>query len=166
MEIKSKTCYLAISFAIFFSLPISGQELKGQIYSFTFIKNYYENGIREFRKIQIDSSGRVFKDGSNTKMKIKIKRFSSDINKFIFLEKINKEDGSNKIIFSEPPKPKETEQYVMLSVIFLDDYYKEQELANKTSYTWGGLLDVRLRQYTVYRYLKKSEIRLINRLLK
>ena len=161
---KFKCLLVAFWLTVFF-LNGYTQETSCGLYSLTIAKivNHENNRIDTY--IKIDSSGCIFRSGSKVKEKVNIQKFSNRIAKFVNEEKIDRIPGNNDIILSEYNTPALNEQNVVVSIIFLADYYKEKNLINKTYYTWGSFLDKNDKDYSLFKYLAESEIELLKALL-
>jgi hypothetical protein len=98
--------------------------------------------------------------------KINIKSLTKSLNEYIAKENLEKILGND-----EPPRmsliPKNEEQTIHFSIIFLDDFHKEKVLANNTYYSWEkGNLKLDENNYPLYKYLKKGDLSILKEILK
>lgn len=63
--------------------------------------------------------------------------------------------------------PKDGKQTIVISIVFLDDFRKEINLANNTYYSWSKSgLEINSEDYLIFKYLNKTDINTIKTLLK
>lgn len=157
--------YLFLSFLLITVSDIYSQNNK-KIYEVIIFKwTKVEN--KDVRKvIKIDSLGNIFLSKQKTKKKVELKNFTKNINEFIVEEKLEKIPGDN-----NPPRmsliPKEGKQTIAILIVFLDDFRKENNLANNTYYYWTKTgLEINSEDYLIFKYLNKTDIDTIKFLLK
>lgn len=157
--------YLFLSFLLITTSDIYSQNDK-KIYEVVIFK-WAKVENKDIRKvIKIDSLGNIFLSKQKTEKKVDLKKFTKNINEFIVKEKLEKIPGDN-----NPPRmsliPKEGKQTIAISIVFLDDFRKEINLANNTYYSWNKTgLEINSEDYLIFKYLNKTDINTIKFLLK
>jgi hypothetical protein len=157
---------LAFSYFVFSSAFAFSQMATHRLYSLAITKTVNDQNKRIDTYIRIDSSGNVYKSGDVIDGKVDIQKLGNEISKWIVREKIEKTVGNNDVYFLEVPTPKLDQQHITVSVIFLEDFDKERDFRNKTSFDWSEQLDKKISNYPFYRYLKAAEIKLLKVLMK
>jgi len=157
--------YLFLSFLLITASDIYSQNDK-KIYEVIIFKwTKVEN--KDIRKvIKIDSLGNIFLSKQKIEKKVELKNFTKNINEFIVEEKLEKIHGDN-----NPPRmsliPKDGKQTIAISIVYLDDFRKEINLANNTYYSWTKTgLEINSEDYLIFKYLNKTDIDTIKLLLK
>jgi hypothetical protein len=167
---------LRFSLALFSLLIIShsvfSQAKKRPLYNITIYKSVNDEQHKPDIFIEIDSAGNIFTQSGNIfspKKKINqtidIKTFTLEINKFVVREKLEKSPGSDFEEKIEAPTINLNEQFIEISIKFLDDFKKEKKLLNKTYYVWNEHMDKSVQDYPLYKYLTQNEIKILKLLL-
>ena len=158
--------YLWPAFILVFSYFTGYSQISShRLHSLTITKIVNDEFKRISKYIQIDSLGNIYNGGKEIDEKLDIQSLCKGIDAWIISEKIDKRPGSNDIYFVEIPVPKLNEQYIRVSIIFLEDFNREKNLRNKTSYDWGKVFNQNNNNYVLYKYLNDSEIRILKALL-
>ena len=147
-------------------VSVIAQDNNRHLYSVSICKtNNDGNNISE-KIFEIDSLGNILNQNKKMTQKVDINEFSKGIAKYVVQENIVKDPGNDYITIIEAAHPKLNEQSFIITVIFLDDYYKEKKLRNKTSYTWGKHdLSKNTNDYPFFKYLNPKDINIIKSLL-
>ncbi|WP_281310397.1 hypothetical protein [Flavobacterium flavigenum] len=157
--------YLFVSFLLIATSTIYSQNDK-KLYEIIIFKWTKVENKDVMKVIKIDSLGNIFLSKQKTEKKVELKNFTKKINQFILEEKLEKVPGDN-----NPPRmsliPAEGKQTIAISIVFLDDYRKETNLANNTYYSWTKTgLEINSEDYLIFKYLNKTDINTIKSLLK
>lgn len=157
---------------LFIFHTVFSQVKKRPIYNLTIYKSVNDEQHKPDIFIEIDSAGNIFTQSGNIfspKKKINqtidIKTFTAEINKFVVTEKLEKYPGSDLDEKIEAPAIKLNDQYIEVSIKFLEDFKKEKKLLNKTYYVWNEHMDKAIHEYVLYKYLTQNEIKILKLLL-
>jgi hypothetical protein len=161
---NTKNYLLTIFLSMLFVLTSYSQDSR-YVYSLTISKTVNDNGKRISNYIEIDSIGKVYKGGTFTGKTLSIQKFNKKITECILKEKFIKNGGNNQRVLIEVPTPKLNHQTVLISIRFLDDFYKETSLINKTNYSWSNVFDKNAQDIPLFNYLSKKETDLLKKLL-
>jgi hypothetical protein len=156
---------LIVLFFSFFLSNLYSQDTLRPIYSLTIIKSVNSENNRVDKFIGVDSSGNIYNGRKKTGKNLDINSFSKEITKYVVEEKLHKYPGNNDIIVIEPPTPKLNKQTIVISIKFLDDFYIEKDLRNKTYYSWGKPFDKENNDYPLFKFLTETEISILKALL-
>jgi hypothetical protein len=161
-------------FIILFStsaLLAFGQPVR-PIYNLTIYKSVNDEYHKPDKFIEIDSAGNIYvQSGTTYSPRVKaeqvmdIKNLAMEIKKYVAKEKPYKSPGDDFETKVEAPTVKLNEQYIEISIKFLDDIRRERKLLNKTYYTWNDMLDKNIKDYPLFNYLNISEITILKALL-
>lgn len=115
--------------------------------------------------VLIDSTGNILLNGKSTNQNVNLKSFTKNINYVVKNESFEKIPGND-----EPPRmaaiPKSNEQNVSFTVVFLNDFHKDKNLANKTKYVSRQIgLKLDESDYFFEKHFKKSDLETIKKLL-
>jgi len=142
------------------------QSATNRLYKFSITRTVNDENNRIDKYVEVDSSGNLYVGETNMVDYIDSRKFSQQINKYVKEEKISKHPGNNDISFLEIPTPKLNEQTILITVIFLNDFYKEKILRNKTYYSLGKSFDKNIIDYPLFKYLDEGTISKLKDLLK
>jgi hypothetical protein len=153
------------------SLLVFGQPVR-PLYNLTIYKSVNDEKHKPDKIIEIDSAGNIYvQSGTMYSARVKaeqimdIKNLAMEIKKYVAIEKPYKSPGDDFESKVEAPTVKLNEQYIEISIKFLDDIRREKKLLNKTYYTWNGMLDKNIKDYPLFNYLNISEIKILKALL-
>src|ERR1051326_8315368 len=152
--------FLNATSLFFFCFYCNSQQTFRALYSLTISKSINDENNRKDKYVEVDSRGNIYLAGNKIDKKINIRRFSREISMYVIKERIDKYPGNNDITVTEGPIPKLNAQTILISVMFLDDFYKEKKLRNKTYYSWGDSLAKNIKDYSLFKYLTQHEVEL------
>ena len=160
MKIKN---ILIISFLLFASIIYSQND--NSIYKVIIFKWSKVENADVKKVVLIDSTGNILSNGKNTNQKVNLQSFTKSINDIVNKESFEKIPGND-----EPPRiasiPKSNEQNINFTVVFLNDFYKEKELANQTKHVSRQVgLKLEETNYFFDKYFKHSDLEMIKKLL-
>ena len=153
------------------SLLVFGQPVR-PIYNLTIHKSVNDEHHLPDKFIEIDSAGNIFVQTGNlysarvkAKQVMDIKKLAVEVKKYVAIEKPYRSPGNNFETKVEAPRIKPNEQYIEISIKFLDDIKSERKFLNKTFYTWNMMLDKNIKDYPLFNYLDINEIKILKALL-
>jgi hypothetical protein len=168
---KSK-CFLLLTLFTYFFLPVFAQSVTRPLYNLKIYKSVNDKNHKPDKFVEIDSAGNIYVQSGhlyNPKEKlsqtIDIKKLSAEVTKYVTIEKLDKFPGNNFEEIQEAPTIKLNQQYIEVTIMFLDDIRKEKKLLNKTYYSWNDFLDKTIQDYPLFKYLNVSELEILKPLL-
>jgi hypothetical protein len=143
------------------SFILQAQKNSNNFYKVTIFKTLEEKSV----SLKIDSLGNIFKNNIATNLKVDIKAFNNSIHRLVNQDKdVEKVEGSN-----DPPKssskPEKNKQNLYLTIIFLKDFYNEQNLGTMTNYSIRiEDIDESVKNYSWFKYISKKDLSIIKTL--
>ena len=145
---------------------VLAQDNNRHLYSVSIYKSNNDGNNISEKIFEIDSLGNIINQGKKITQKVDINELGEGISKYVVQENIVKDPGNDYITIIEAAHPKLNEQSFIITVIFLDDYYKENKLRNKTSYSWGKHdLSKNTTDYPFFKYLDTKNMNILKSLL-
>ena len=157
---------LGIIIVLFVAFSGNAQR-NGNIYRLGIYKISNVNGIEKSIYVAVDSLGNISVDNKPTGERIDLKSFSKSVKEFVKKEKPEKMPAGN-----YPPEqvefPKKNQQISYIHIIFMQDYI---DMTDKDVNPITYKLEIRdldhdLNNYSLYNYLKGSNLSMIKEKLK